>query len=96
MRFLKSNLLLVLIPIIFAVIFGWLSFYVMKDYVDCRATDYIPLFSCADDGKLAMSDFFNFCALISFGLSIFLPVIVEWQEKQNSKNEFDSIKIFQN
>lgn len=95
MRFVKSTLLLVLIPIIFAIIFGWLSVYVMRGFYDCGSSDYWQM-PCADDGKVAMSDFFRFCALISCSLSIFLPVLIERREKQNQKNEFESIGIFPN
>lgn len=94
MREKKFNLLLVLIPLILAFIFGWISIYIMKGYKDCR--DYFYFFSCADDGRLALKDFFIFLTIICGALSIFLPIIIERRKEQNSKNEFDSIKIFPN
>jgi hypothetical protein len=75
----RRILLAAAVPLLVAALLAWAASTATTGYQDCRNFDvtyFHPLIECTDDARLMKSDALRHGILITFGLAIFLPILL--------------------
>ena len=94
MKIALQNVLLTMILFALAVICFESASFVMKGFNDCSGTYCIvissttPTIPCADDGRLALSNFFGWAGIVLFSLAFFLPVFISFRNRPIPQTKF--------